>query len=159
MSNITVRPVVAGDREAWERLYRGYRDFYLKPHDPRVLTTVWGWLMDPQHHTRGLVAVCDGELIGLGHYRTFARPIDGGSGLYLDDLFTAPEARGTGAAAAILTRLASIAHDEGASIVRWITADTNEVAMRLYDGVAKKTSWVTYDLGASVELRSGTQVD
>jgi hypothetical protein len=30
--------------------------------------------------------------------------------------------------------------------VRWITAENNETARRLYDRVAQKTEWVTYDL-------------
>lgn len=141
-----VRPVAASDREAWESLYRGYRDFYEKPHDAAVFETVWGWLMDPDHETRCLIATVDGVPVGLGHFRTFARPIDGGRGLYLDDLFTSPGARGSGAGSAILTRLAEIARDEGATLVRWITAADNETARRLYDRVARQTPWVTYDL-------------
>lgn len=146
MSTVTVRPVTAEDRAAWATLYRGYRDFYAKPHDPAVYDTVWGWLMDPAHESRALVASLDGQLVGLGHFRSFARPIDGGRGLYLDDLFTSPEARGSGAASAILRRLAEIARDESASLVRWITADSNTTARSLYDRLAKQTPWVTYDL-------------
>ena len=144
---IVVRPVAEGDHDAWARLYRGYRDFYGKPHSDAVYATVWGRLRDPQHETRGLVAERDGELLGIGHFRRFARPIDGAYGIYLDDLFTAPEARGAGAGGAILRRLAEIARDEDATVVRWITAESNATARSLYDRVAKQTPWVTYDLG------------
>ena len=143
---VVVRPVADGDREAWNTLYRGYRDFYRKPHDPAVLDTVWCWLMDPAHETRGLLAERDGEPLGLAHFRRFARPIDGAHGLYLDDLFTAPAARGAGAGSAILRRLAEVARDEGASLVRWITAEDNRTARSLYDRLARQTPWVTYDL-------------
>ena len=146
MTALVVRPVAADDRAAWEQLYRGYRDFYEKPHDPAVFETVWGWLMDPDHETRGLIAELSGEPVGVGHFRRFARPIDGGSGIYLDDLFTSPAARGSGAGSAILGRLAEIARDEGATLVRWITADSNATARSLYDRLAKQTPWVTYDL-------------
>lgn len=146
MSGVVVRPVTATDQEAWATLYRGYRDFYKKPHDPAVYETVWGWLMDPAHGTRALVAELDGSIVGLGHFRNFARPIDGAHGIYLDDLFTSPEARGSGAGSAILQRLAEIARDEGASLVRWITADDNATARSVYDRLAKQTAWVTYDL-------------
>lgn len=146
MSGVVVRPITETDREAWAALYRGYRDFYKKPHDPSVYETVWGWLMDPEHQTRALIAELDGSLVGLGHFRRFARPIDGGYALYLDDLFTSPEARGAGAGSAILNRLAEVARDEGASLVRWITADDNATARSIYDRLAKQTSWVTYDL-------------
>lgn len=143
---VTVRLVTADDREAWGELYRGYRDFYGKPHDAAIYDTVWGWLMDSAHETRGLIAEVSGVPVGIGHFRGFARPIDAGHGLYLDDLFTAEAARGTGAGGAILDRLAAIAADEGATLVRWITAESNETARRLYDRVATQTPWVTYDL-------------
>ncbi|MFT4232038.1 MAG: GNAT family N-acetyltransferase [Leucobacter sp.] len=146
-AGVSVRCVAEGDREAWGVLYRGYRDFYGKPHDPAVHETVWAWLMDPAHESRCLVAEIDGIPVAIGHFRRFARPIDGGHGLYLDDLFTAPEARGAGAASAILHSLAEIARDEGAALVRWITAESNTVARGLYDSLAVQTPWVTYDLG------------
>jgi GNAT superfamily N-acetyltransferase len=92
------------------------------------------------------VAVVDGEVQGLAHFRTFARPLAASKGLYLDDLFTSPSARGKGLAAALLTRLAEIARDEGATVVRWITASDNETARSLYDRVSTQTPWVTYDL-------------
>lgn len=147
MTGILVRPVAGADHAAWRALYRGYRDFYEQPHDEAVYETVWGWLMDPGHETRGLVAERHGELLGLGHFRRFARPLSGSTGLFLDDLFTAPEARGSGAGGAILQHLAEIARDEGATVVRWITAENNATARSLYDRLAAQTTWVTYDLG------------
>lgn len=146
MTDVVVRPVAAADRDAWVTAYRGYRDFYGMPHDPQVFETVWEWLMDPLHETRGLVAEAGGEIVGLAHYRTFARPIVGARGLFLDDLFTAPVARGQGVGSALLVRLAEIARDEQATVVRWITAGDNETARSLYDRVARQTPWVTYDL-------------
>lgn len=143
---IAVRPVAAGDREAWGAIYRGYRDFYNKPHDPAVYDVVWEWLFDDAHESRCLIATLDGVPVGLGHFRSFARPIDGVRGIYLDDLFTSPAARGTGAATAIIERLGEIARDENAALVRWITADSNETARRIYDRVAAQTPWVTYDM-------------
>ncbi|RKQ89962.1 acetyltransferase (GNAT) family protein [Mycolicibacterium mucogenicum 261Sha1.1M5] len=146
MSALTIRAVDPGEREAWQATYRGYRDFYEKEHDPAVFDTVWGWLHDPAHETRGLVAELDGEIVGLAHYRSFARPLAGSIGIYLDDLFTTPAARGMGAGSALIRRLEEIARDEGATLVRWITADSNATARSLYDKVATQTPWVTYDI-------------
>ncbi|MBU3994945.1 MAG: GNAT family N-acetyltransferase [Actinobacteria bacterium] len=116
------------------------------PHDPQVFETVWEWLMDPHHETRGLVAEAGGEIVGLANFRSFARPIVGARGLFLDDLFTAPAARGQGVGSALLVRLAEIARDEQGTVVRWITAGDNQTARSLYDRVARQTPWVTYDL-------------
>lgn len=34
----------------------------------------------------------------------------------------------------------------GWSVVRWITAEDNYRARAMYDGVATKTAWATYDM-------------
>jgi ribosomal protein S18 acetylase RimI-like enzyme len=88
----------------------------------------------------------DGRLIGLAHFRPFARPLSATTGGFLDDLFVAPEARGSGAAEALLAELKAIAGQRGWSVVRWITAEDNARARALYDRVATQTQWVTYDL-------------
>ncbi|KIP52341.1 GNAT family N-acetyltransferase [Leucobacter komagatae] len=146
MSALTLRAITPGDRESWETSFRGYRDFYGMPHDETVIETVWGWLNDPEHETRGIAAVLGGKPVGIAHFRTFSRPLAGSTGLYLDDLFTNPEARGQGVATALLSHLGGIAQAEGASVVRWITAESNTAARSIYDRVAAATPWVTYDL-------------
>lgn len=146
MSDVIVRSTTRADEQAWRELYRGYRDFYKVEHSDAKIDTVWGWIHDPNHETRGLVAEVDGQVLGLAHYRTFARPLSASHGLFLDDLFTSADARGKGVGSALLVRLAEIARDENATVVRWITADDNATARSLYDRVAKQTPWVTYDL-------------
>ncbi|MGO3778698.1 MAG: GNAT family N-acetyltransferase, partial [Canibacter sp.] len=133
---VTVRDVEASDREAWGKLFEGYRAFYEKPDDPAVVEEVWGWLTDPWHEVRGVVAELDGVVVGIGHYRAFARPVVGGAGIWLDDLFTSEAARGHGAATAIIDKVSEIAVDEGANLVRWITAEDNEAARKVYDKIS-----------------------
>lgn len=143
----TVRDVDAADAVAWAQLYAGYRDFYGLARDDDVVDRTWNWVLGRQHSLRGLVCASGtGELVALANLRLFARPSSGSFGLYLDDLFTAPAARGTGAGGALLDRAAAIAADEGATVVRWITAADNAPARRLYDSRAVATPWVTYDM-------------
>lgn len=145
-AKVVVRPVSESDHDAWRVLYRGYRDFYRVEHSDTAINTVWSWLHDPRHETRGLIAEENGVPLGIANYRTFARPLSASHGIFLDDLFTSEAARGRGAGSALLTRLAEIARDENATVVRWITADDNATARSLYDRVARQTPWVTYDL-------------
>lgn len=140
-----VRPVEAADEDRWRELFRGYRDFYRLPESEEVVSRVWGWLMDPGHECQGLVAETTDGVVGIGDYRRFARPSTGTVGLWLDDLFTDPAARGHGVGRAIIARLTEIATAEGLSVVRWITADDNQQAQALYDQVATRTRWLTYD--------------
>jgi GNAT superfamily N-acetyltransferase len=73
-----------------------------------------------KHGLRGIVAIdAGGQVTALADLRLFARPSVGKMGLYLDDLFTAPAARGSGAAGALLRRASEIANEEGANVVRW----------------------------------------
>jgi GNAT superfamily N-acetyltransferase len=142
-----VRDVAEGDAAAWAELYRGYRDFYELARDEAAVERTWAWVLGRRHSLRGIVVAGEsGRLVALANLRLFARPSSGALGLYLDDLFTAPEARGSGAGGALLRRAAEIAAEEGANVVRWITAADNATARRLYDTHAVATPWVTYDM-------------
>lgn len=141
-----IRPPTATDRPEWERLYAGYAAFYKVTQTPEMRATVWGWLHDPSHQTRGFVAEDQGRLIGLAHFRPFARPLSASTGGFLDDLFVDPKARGSGAAAALIAALADEGRAQGWTVIRWITAEDNYRARGLYDRLAEKTKWATYDL-------------
>lgn len=143
---IDVRPVSPSDVDAWSALYRGYRAFYELPEDAASVTRTWEWMIDGRHGLVGLVALDEGAVVGLANLRWFARPSTASIGLYLDDLFTLPASRARGVGRALLTRAAVMAAEEGASVVRWITAADNTRARRLYDDVATSTPWVTYDM-------------
>ncbi len=141
-----VRPVKADDKEAWATLYAAYAEFYNVPQTSEMRDRVWAWLNDPKHEVSGFVADDDGALIGFAHVRGFARPLAAATGLYLDDLYVSPDARGTGAGPAFLEAAKGFAARQGHSVVRWITAADNSRARGLYDKHAKATEWVTYDM-------------
>ncbi len=145
--NFTIRPVTPADREEWNALYQAYAVFYEVEQTDEMRDRVWSWLHDTTHETSGLVAVGPGgKLIGLTHYRPYARPLSAATGCFLDDLFVSPQARGSGAAAALIDAVKGVAAERGWSVVRWITADNNYRARSLYDKVATRTHWITYDI-------------
>jgi GNAT superfamily N-acetyltransferase len=143
---VIVRPPRVTDRSDWGRLYAGYAAFYGVTQDEAMRTRVWSWLMDANHEVTGFVAEADGRPVGLAHCRPFARPLAAATGIFLDDLFTDPESRGQGVAQALIAAVRDHAADEGATVVRWITAADNARAMAVYDRVATRTGWVTYDI-------------
>jgi len=109
--------------------------------------TVWEWLQDDNKEVSGLVAEnTNGKLLGLAHFRPFARPLSATTGAFLDDLFVMPEARGHGVADALINHIEAIAAERGWSVVRWITADNNYRGRAVYDRLASKTNWVTYGI-------------
>lgn len=135
------------DREAWVRLYAGYAAFYKVEQSEAMRDRVWGWIHDPAHEVRAFVAEDGaGQLVGLAHFRPFARPLSASTGGFLDDLFVDPAARGSDAASALIAAVKAEGQARGWSMIRWITAEDNYRARNLYDKLAEKTRWVTYDI-------------
>ncbi|MCR6501339.1 GNAT family N-acetyltransferase [Shinella sp. CPCC 101442] len=147
MTNFSIRPVRADDRSQWDTLYQGYADFYKVAQTHEMRETVWSWLLHETKESRGLLAVSpDGKVLGLTHFRPFARPLSATTGCFLDDLFVSPDARGLGVADALIEAVRDVAAENGWSVVRWITAENNYRGRGVYDRVASKTNWVTYDI-------------
>ena len=142
---MSVRPIEARDHDVWRELFTAYGVFYKSTFDDRTLDGVWAWLMNPEHVLEALVAEHDGEVVGIAQYRAVPDTFSAGTEWYLDDLFVAPAARGSGAATALLERLKEIAA-ETHGVLRWITAADNLTAQSVYDKVATRTSWVTYEV-------------
>ncbi len=143
----TVRPPTPADYDAWRGLYAGYAAFYDMPSSDAGAQRVWSWIHDERHEVECLLAERpESGIVGLAHFREFARPLVAATGGFLDDLFVDPAARGSGAADALLAAVRETGTVRGWTVVRWITAQDNVHARRLYDGVAEATPWVTYDL-------------
>ncbi|EYR64066.1 acetyltransferase [Actinotalea ferrariae CF5-4] len=143
---VHVRPVAAGDHDRWRELFVAYGLFYRTRFDDDVLAGVWAWLLDEAHPVRCLVAERDGVVVGFAHYREQPDTFTAGPGWFLDDLFTDPAHRGTGAGRALIAAVEQHARAHGGGTVRWLTADDNDTAQRLYDQVATRTRWVTYEI-------------
>ena len=146
---INVRPVGQSDRKGWERLYRGYADFYRVDTDDVKLDRLFGWLLDPGHVCEGLVAeTAAAGLVGLAHVRAMPSPLRGAEVGFLDDLFVDPNQRGSGAGEAMLREIDDMAAAREWAVVRWITRDGNYRARGLYDRISERSDWITYEMTA-----------
>jgi ribosomal protein S18 acetylase RimI-like enzyme len=140
-----IRPIASDDHDQWRALFRAYGVFYETHFPDDVLDGVWGWLMDPQHEVKALVAEQDGALVGFAHIRKLSDTFTAGPSWFLDDLYVAPENRGTGVARALIERGYADATAAGGGTFRWITAAENETAQLLYDRIATRAGWVVYE--------------
>lgn len=138
-----IRDLAPDDREAWRGLFRSYGVFYETEFTDEVLDRVWTLLLTEGSGIDALVASDGDDIVGLAHYRSHPDTFTGGRDWYLDDLFVKPDARGAGHATALIEELARRA--AGGGSLRWITADDNLTAQRVYDRVATRTRWVTYE--------------
>ena len=148
-----IRTVNEADRDAWERLYRGYAAYYKVETNSTKLDTLCSWLCDPEHVCEGLVAEESGQLIGLAHFRAMPSPLRGADVGFLDDLFVDPAQRGSGAARALIHAVDDIAGQREWDVVRWITRDDNYRARGLYDKLSTRSNWLVYEMTAETTGR------
>lgn len=144
----TVRPIASQDESAWRELFLAYGVFYETTFTEPQISAVWGWLMDPDHPTKAWVAEIDGTVVGFGHMRTHWDTFSGGRAWFLDDLFTSPAARGYGVGTAIINALRAHADANGGGTISWITAEDNITAQSVYNKLATRKTWVTYEMDA-----------
>lgn len=142
---MTIRPIESADHDQWRELFRAYGVFYETQFPDEVLDGVWGWLMDPAHEVHALVADEEGGLAGFAHIRRLSDTFTAGPAWFLDDLYVAPEHRGSGIARALIERGYADATAAGGGTFRWITAADNETAQLLYDRIAERAGWVVYE--------------
>jgi GNAT superfamily N-acetyltransferase len=141
---ITVRPVRADEREAWEPLWSGYLGFYETVVRPEVTDMTWRRLHDPSEPMHVLGAFLDERLIGIVHYLFHRSTWTVGDYCYLQDLFTAADARGLGAGRALVEAVYEQARAAGASRVYWLTHESNAIARSLYDTLADRPGFIQY---------------
>ncbi len=90
------------------------------------------------------IAEDDGRPVGFAlwfyNYSTFR----GRHGIYLEDLFVVPEARGLGAGKALLRRLAQRCEEEGLARLEWSVLDWNASSIAFYDslGASAQSEWI-----------------
>ncbi len=90
------------------------------------------------------IAEIDSRPVGFAlwfyNYSTFV----GRHGIYLEDLFVRPSARGSGAGKALLANLARRCVDEGLGRLEWSVLDWNAPSIAFYDslGAASMDEWI-----------------
>jgi GNAT superfamily N-acetyltransferase len=145
---VTIRPITETDHAQWLPLWDGYNAFYGRSGatalDPEITRVTWARLFDPAEPMHALVAEEGGALIGLAHYLYHRSTTSIGPTCYMQDLFTAAEARGRGVGRALIEAVYAAARAAGAGRVYWQTHETNATAMRLYDQVAEKSGFLVY---------------
>ncbi len=145
---IHVRPLTDADREHWEPLWLGFQEHYGRVGadalPTEVTETTWQRFHDPDEPIRGLVAELDGRVVGIAHV-IFRRSTSSVADVcYLQDLFTAEDARGQGVGRALIHAAHALAVEAGAPGVYWQTRDSNEQAQVLYDTVGEPHRVLVY---------------
>lgn len=144
--SLTIRPIQTQDETVWRDLWTGYLAYYetVLPQDQYDITFA-RLLSGAPGEFRGFLAVLDGEPVGLVHYLLHPSTWSAGNVCYLQDLFTRPQARGTGVARALIDAVYAAADSAGTPHVYWFTQDFNATARRLYDRIGVLTPFIRYN--------------
>ena len=130
-------------------LMRAYCDFYeVDPSDEDLLALSRALIADPEREGVQLLARDDdGNAVGFATvFWSWTTTRAGRLGV-MNDLFVAPEGRGTGLADALIEACAERAREHGAVSLEWSTALDNHRAQKVYDRVGGEASrWLDYSL-------------
>lgn len=142
-----IRDLRAEDRQDWQRLFTDYQAFYGFPdRPPEFYDKAFARLMSgAARDFHALVDEQDGQLLGLVHYVFHPHMWRDEGVCYLQDLFTAPEARGKGVARQLIQAVYAKADAAGVPAVYWLTAEDNYAGRMLYDKVALRSPFIRYN--------------
>jgi ribosomal protein S18 acetylase RimI-like enzyme len=139
-----IRPLEARDRSKWDGLWKEYQLFYKSVIAAETSDLTFARLLDAAIPMHGFVAEQAGEVIGMTHCIFHYSAWTEGPYCYLQDLVTSSGHRGKGAATALIESVYAFAAAKGAARVYWLTHETNENAIRLYEKVADRSGFIQF---------------
>jgi len=118
-------------------------------------------LFGPKSAAEVLLAEIDGEPAGFALFFANYSTFTGRAGIYLEDLYVRPQARGRGAGKALLVHLARLAVERGCARMEWSVLDWNEPAVQFYKriGAQPLDEWTMYRLTGDAIMKLAGDVN
>lgn len=145
---VTIRLVRESDVDAVVGMVHDLAEFEKAPQDchltaPQLRAALFG----DSPALFGHVAEANGEIVGFTLWFLNFSTWNGVHGIYLEDLYVRPEARGTGAGKALMTELAKVCAERGYSRLEWSVLNWNP-AIEFYRslGALPMDEWTVYRL-------------
>lgn len=153
-----IRPAAPADVPAMVQLVRDLAEYERSAHEVRLDdAALHAALFGPAPKVFAHVAEQDGEVVGFAVWFLNFSTWLGRHGIYLEDLYVKPEARGDGHGRALLTELARIAVERGYGRLEWWVLDWNESAQGFYRGLGAEPmdEWTVWRLTGDALQRLG----
>ncbi len=146
-AKVLIRPLKSADERDWRRLWAGYLAFYRQALSAETTETTWRALIaEGRAEMLGRVAELEGRVVGMLNAVIHPNTWSAAPVCYLEDLYVDAERRGRGIGRALIEALAQEGRRAGWRRIYWRTADDNFTAQFLYDAIARRSRWVTYEL-------------
>ncbi len=154
---LSIRPATRADLPLIAQFIRDLADYEKLAHEVRFDEAVLGdRLFGPRPYAEVLIGEIDGVAQGFALFFHNFSTFEGKPGIYLEDLFVRPEARGSGLGKALLKALAALAVERDCARLEWWVLDWNEPAIQFYKKLGAKPmdEWTTFrvDGDALLEL-------
>lgn len=144
---LSIRSATATDLPLIAQFIRDLAEYERLAHEVRFDEAVLGdRLFGARPYAEVLIGEIDGEPQGFALFFHNFSTFEGKPGVYLEDLFVRPEARGSGLGKALLKRLAQIAIERDCARLEWWVLDWNEPAINFYKSFGAKPmdEWTTF---------------
>jgi GNAT superfamily N-acetyltransferase len=160
MVNIVVRPAVPDDVPLVLSFIRHKAAFDGVPDAVETTVEMLRSALFGEPPLAGVLLAEDaGEPVGFASYFFTFSTFVGRPGVWLDDLYVHPHARGRGAGTALMCRLAGIARDRGCGRIEWTVAASNERGLAFYHKhnatVSERARLARLDRNAILALSGG----
>ena len=144
-----IRPATPADLTTITRFIRELAEYEKLLHECKTTPEALGQALFPKEGrpvAESLIGEIDGVPQGFALFFTNFSTFLAKPGLYLEDLYVTPAARGHGLGKALLTHLAQIAAERGYGRFEWSVLDWNEPAIGFYKklGAVPMDEWTVF---------------
>jgi GNAT superfamily N-acetyltransferase len=155
---VTVRPATPADAALILGFIRDLAEYERLAHEAVATEAdIAGALFGSAPRAFCDIAEQDGAPVGIALWFYNFSTFTGRHGIWLEDLFVQPAARGQGAGKALLANLARRCVAEGLTRLEWSVLDWNAPSIAFYDslGAAAMDEWTTRRLSGEALARLG----
>ena len=137
--SLAIRPGTPADLSLIAELIRALAEYEKLGHEVRFDEATLGEkLFGARPYAEVLIGEVGGEPMGFALFFHNFSTFEGRPGIYLEDLFVRPQARGCGLGKALLAELARIAVERDCARLEWSVLDWNEPSIGFYKSLGAR---------------------
>jgi GNAT superfamily N-acetyltransferase len=144
---LCIRPATRADLPLIAQFIRDLAEYERLAHEVRFDEAgLCERLFGARPYAEVLIGEIDGAPQGFALFFHNFSTFEGKPGIYLEDLFVRPKARGSGLGKALLARLAQIAAERDCARLEWAVLDWNEPSIGFYKalGARPMDEWTVF---------------
>lgn len=136
---VNIRPATPQDAALILRFIRELAEFEREPDAVKATEEGLAHALFDERSAEAVIAEQEGKPMGFALFFHNFSTWTGRKGLYLEDLYVTPEARGSGVGTALLRHLAGIALDRDCGRFEWAVLDWNTPAIDFYTAMGAES--------------------